>query len=130
MVPKILIVESDSNSRLNIAQHLRQQSLQVFEADQNTDALKILANQDVDVVLLGLEGLRQEGLSLIRIIKRITPSTEVITVNGPQYMDLSIEAMKLGAFDDFLIPFELESLIGSLRRACRKTRRRRLKDFP
>ena len=53
-------------------------------------------------------------------IKRTRPATEAITVNGLKHIDLSIEAMTLGAFDDFLIPFELESLMTGIRLACRK----------
>ncbi len=124
MAPKVLIIETDSGFRIKIAQHLRLASFQVFEAEQRTDAMRYLALHDFDAVLLGLEGLKREGLSLLGTIKRISPATEVITINGLKHMDLSIEAMKLGAFDDFLIPFELESLMNSIRLACGKTSRK------
>lgn len=120
MMPNVLIIEADPVFRLKIAQHLRLASFEVFEAEQRTDAMRYLATHNFDVVLLGMEGLKREGISLLGTIKRIHPTTEVITVNGPKHMDLSIEAMKLGAFDDFLIPFELESLMTSVRRACSK----------
>ncbi len=124
MTPKVLIIETDSGFRLKIAHHLRLASFQVFEAEQRTDAMRYLAAHDFDVVLLGLEGLEHEGLSLLGTIKRIRPATEVITINGHKHMELSIEAMKLGAFDDLLIPFELESLMNSIRLACEKTSRK------
>ena len=122
---KILIIEADPVFRLKIAQRLRLASYQVFEAEERTDAMKYLATHNFDVVLLGMEGLEREGITLLGTIKRIHPATEVITVNGPKHMDLSIEAMKLGAFDDFLIPFELESLMTSIRLACSKPPRKK-----
>lgn len=120
MTAKVLIIEDDSQFRLQIAQRLRQESFGVFEAEQKADATELLLSQNFDVVVIGLEGLRREGLSLIQWIKRISPGTRVITINGLKHMDLSIEAMKLGAYDDFLIPFELDSLIASIRSACTK----------
>ncbi len=120
MAPDILIIEFDASARLHLAQHLREESLTVFEAEQEAEAMKMLAERDFDVVLISLERLKREGLHLIRAIKRARPKTEVITLNSPESLDLSIEAMKLGVFDDFLEPFERKSLIHSLWRAYRK----------
>jgi len=40
----------------------------------------------------------------------------VLTIGGSGSVDLSIEAMGLGAIDDFLFPFELKSLVASIRK--------------
>ncbi|MGA8181595.1 MAG: hypothetical protein WB792_16155, partial [Desulfobacterales bacterium] len=59
----------------------------------------------------------KEGLVLIKKIKRMRPSVQIITVNSADQISLSIEGMKLGAFDDFLMPLDLDSLILRIRDA-------------
>jgi DNA-binding NtrC family response regulator len=89
----------------------------VLFAEDQIEAIKIVKRKNVDVVLLGLKGLKKEGLMLLQEIKKIRPLTEVITLCNPDQMILSIEGMKLGAFDDFIVPFDLESLIRRIREA-------------
>jgi len=120
MTPKVLIINSNIESKCHIGPHLRKAAFRVVEAEWESGAMKLLANSDFDVVILWLQGLGQEGLTLIRIIQGISPTTRIITLNSPQKMNLSIEAMRLGVYDDFLIPFELDALIASVRRACRE----------
>ena len=59
---------------------------------------------------------------ILKALKRIRPLIEVITINRSDQMALSIEGMKLRAFDDFIVPFDLESLVRRIQEACRKTR--------
>lgn len=120
MTVKLLIVENDRTFRVHLMLHLRQAAFEVLESGQDGDCMALMQAQAVDVVVLSLSGLKREGLSLLQFIKKNHPRTEVITITGPNQVDLSIEGMKLGAFDDFLIPFELDSLIGSIRAAYRK----------
>ena len=42
---------------------------------------------------------------------------KVITINSAKRFDLSLECMRLGAYDDYLIPFDLDALMVSLRKA-------------
>ena len=111
MKTKLLIVETDPCFRLNLAQHMRGKPIRVLQAAGKADCRRILQRVDLDVVLLGLSGLRREGLELLRMVKKLQPNAEVITLNDSQLLWLSFEAMKLGAFDDFLIPFDMDALI-------------------
>ena len=43
--------------------------------------------------------------------------TKIIIINDPNHMDLSIEGMDLGAFDDFLIPLDIDLLSKRIREA-------------
>ena len=77
-----------------------------------------IPEEKIDVVLLGVDGLGMEGLALIRPIKTISPMTEIIIINDFNHMDLSIEGMDLGAFDDFLIPLDIDALTKRIREAA------------
>jgi DNA-binding response OmpR family regulator len=82
------------------------------------DVTTIVTKEKIDVVLLGVDGLGMEGLALIRPLKTISPETEIIILNDSHHMDLSIEGMDLGAFDDFLVPLDIDSLASRIREAA------------
>jgi len=119
---KLLIIETDDLFRKHIAERLRLESCRVFEACEEAEAMKVFQRKDLDVVLLGLKGFKKKGLSLLKTIRELRPTTEVILMIPPEDFTLSLEGMKLGAFDDLLIPFDLETLLKRIEAACQKRR--------
>ena len=119
---KLLIIETDDLFRKHIAERLRLESYKVFEACEEAEAMKVFQRKDLDVVLLGLKGFRKKGLTLLKTIRELRPTTEVILMIPPEDFTLSIEGMKLGAFDDLLMPFGLETLLERIGAACQKRR--------
>ena len=77
------------------------------------------------MVLLGVDGLGREGLALIQSIKATRPTAEIIIINDATHMDLSIEGMELGAFDDFLIPLDINALARRIREAVHLRKQKR-----
>ena len=120
----LLVIESDRSFRRSLCRRLSGVPIQVFESDGNAGLKKTIKQHKIDVVLLSLGGLKEEGLALLRQIKRFNPPTEVILLNGGAQVSLSIEGMKLGAFDDFFVPFDVKKLIDRIKDAYgRKTRK-------
>jgi DNA-binding response OmpR family regulator len=113
----ILIIEAENRFRKNLYKCLQAEGFTVDKVTQQDDVVTIVAKEKIDTVLLGVDGLGREGLALIRPIKTIRPTTEIILINDASHMDLSIEGMELGAFDDFLIPLDIESLAKRIREA-------------
>jgi DNA-binding NtrC family response regulator len=89
----------------------------------------IVASESIDVVLLGVDGLGRKGLDLIPAIQAVSPNTKIIVLNDSRYMDLSIEGMKRGAFDEFLVPLDIDLLADRIREAG-STRKRLEKEKP
>jgi len=114
----ILIIEAENRFRKNLYKCLQAEGFTVDKATQQDDVVTIVAKEKIDTVLLGVDGLGREGLALIRPIKSISPATEIIIINDSSHMDLSIEGMELGAFDDFLIPLDIDSLARRIREAA------------
>jgi DNA-binding NtrC family response regulator len=114
----ILIIEGDNLLQQHLARHFEIQNWRLFNALQPKDIKRMLKKHGIDVVLLSLNDLKKEGLVLIKMIKKMRPPVQIITVNSPDQISLSIEGMKLGAFDDFLMPLDLGSLILRIRDAC------------
>jgi len=114
----ILIIEAENRFRKNLYKCLQAEGFTVDKVTQQDDVATIVAKEKIDTVLLGVDGLGREGLALIRPIKTISPRTEIIIINDSSRMDLSIEGMELGAFDDFLVPLDIDSLARRIREAA------------
>ncbi|MGD8981962.1 MAG: response regulator, partial [Desulfobacterales bacterium] len=84
---------------------------------QQKDIRRILKRHPIDVVLLSLNDLKKEGMALIKMIKKKHPAVQVVTITSGDQISLSIEGMKLGVFDDFLMPLDLDSLVSRIRDA-------------
>jgi DNA-binding response OmpR family regulator len=110
MVIPVLVLEADAPFRRQLCEGLRRPPFRIYEAATEQEALERVVKSRIDVVLLGLRGLRNLGLRALSNIKRSRPRTEVILLTPGDSLSLSIEGMKLGAFDDLMIPFEMETL--------------------
>jgi DNA-binding NtrC family response regulator len=110
---KLLIVEIDDAFRRHLVERLHMENFKVYEACQETEAKQILQRKIIDVVLLGMREFKQGGLTLLKSIKEIKPLIEVILMTPAEGITLfaSIQAMKLGAFDELHIPFDMKKLI-------------------
>ena len=119
MPGQILIIETDSTLRTKLVQYLYQKAFDVLIADQKQTALDTLKRiwKNDPLILLGLEGLKREGIAILEMIRKAYPELKVIIMNTGDQFDLSIEAMRLGAFDDILIPIDLNGLINCLGKA-------------
>ena len=113
----VLIIEAENRFRKNLYQFLQAKGFTVNKISPHDDVLTVVGKEKIDAALIGVDGLGKEGVALIRPIKTVSPGTAIIIINDASHMDLSIEAMELGAFDDFLVPLDIESLAARIREA-------------
>lgn len=116
---KLLMIDTDQTFCQNVSQRLLIEDYQVFVAVDEAEAKRIVQREKVDVVLLGLKGLKQRGVELLKTIKKIRSVTEVILLFPAEHLSLSIKGMRFGAFDDLLMPFDMETLLARIRAAYR-----------
>jgi len=114
MEANILIIEADNFLQEHLSLHVKGTDFRILKSRQKKDIRQVIKQRNIDVVLLSLNDLKKEGLDLIKMIKRMNPAIQVITINSGEQIYLSIEGMKLGAFDDFLMPLDLDSLISGI----------------
>jgi DNA-binding NtrC family response regulator len=108
---KLLLVETDHPFRHSLSRHLAEEGFTIFTAERPAEVKRLIKKQKIDVALLDLSGLKLEGVELLKQIKRLHPLTEVITLSTGDDMALAMDAMKLGAFDDLLIPVDIKNLV-------------------
>lgn len=114
----LLIIEAGNFLRQTLYGRLEKEGFCLFSAERQDDAKNIVALKKIDVALLDLSGLKREGLRILKTIKGLNASTEIITINNAEQMALSIDGMKLGAFDDFLVPVDIQALIDRIKSAA------------
>jgi len=120
MAIHLLIIEAEERFRKSLYLHLKAVGFRVDKAGLADDVPMIVTKEHIDVVLLGVDGLGKNGLSLIRPIKSRSPATEIIIINDSSKIDLSIAGMEMGAFDDFLVPLDLDALAKRIRQAAKR----------
>ncbi len=132
----ILLVGRDT-PQMEIVRSRLKPEFEVVTAEETTDALAHACESDIDVMVINIRDLMADGVGLVRRLKNMNSPIEVITLNIPSALRYSIESMKLGAFDDVIMPFDLDELARKISKALKKARsrkggpslRRRLEDL-
>lgn len=115
---KVLLVEDDRELRTTLRESLLVEGYQVVAAASLADAHALLANTDVDIVLLDLGLPDGDGETLLTALRR-GRSTPVIVISARETDDPKIRLLDAGA-DDFLVkPFSLGELLARMRVALR-----------
>ena len=122
---KILIVDGDETSRCSLVEQLRQRGCGCVEARDLVEANHVIHAGGFDVAVINLSSLREEGLLLIRVIKHVHQDAEIIVLIEPEQIGLSIRGMRLGAFDDLMVPMDVDDLCTKIQCARSKSRENR-----
>jgi DNA-binding NtrC family response regulator len=113
----LLIIEKECFLYEHLHGRLGTKDYRIFKPRQPAETKRILKRKNIDVVLLDLNGLKREGLAFLKLVKKMRPAVQVIIINNAEQISLSIEGMRLGAFDDLFIPFDLDVLIARITEA-------------
>lgn len=110
---RILIVDDETNVRQALKQALKDGRHDLFEAADGEKAMKILADGDMDIVLIDIIMPIQEGLETIQEIRLTSPQVKIIAMSGggrarnTQFLEM---AEKLGAHATLKKPFSMIDL--------------------
>lgn len=113
----ILIVDDDTSVTDSLGIILRHAGFQVSEAHNFAGAFPILNNTHFDLVITDFCLPDATGLDVITYVKTETPEAEVILMTGHGSLDITIEAIKRGAYYYLEKPFDLARLRALVDRA-------------
>ena len=74
-------------------------------------AIEILKNESFDLVVTDLKMNDVDGMQVLKYAKEIKNSPEVILITAFASQQTAIEAMRLGAYDYLIKPFEMDELV-------------------
>ncbi len=107
---KIMLVGNNTTFMENLSEKIKEGGLKVFASSSANEAVNTLIKKKIDVVILNMKELQMRGIDILSRIKKVRPLTEVVMLTTPSIIHLSIEGMKLGAFDDLLLPPDIGDL--------------------
>lgn len=117
---RVLIVDDEEPFRTALADRLHSLGVHVRGASQGEEALEILDQERVRVVILDLLLPGMGGMETLRQIKLRHPGTEVILLTGMGSVETALEGMNKGAFDYLMKPCDPDHLLARIRRAREK----------
>jgi two-component system, NtrC family, response regulator AtoC len=107
---RILIIDDDLSLCHFLTKALSQKGYQVFVCHSGSQAADAVRSRETDLILLDNKLPDQSGLDILKEIKRDYPKISVIIMTAFGTTGTAIEAMRLGAFDYILKPFELDEI--------------------
>jgi signal transduction histidine kinase len=118
----ILVVDDEQDIRDGCERVLTRTGYRVFKAANGEEALQILEEQSVAIVLLDLKMPGIDGMEVLNQIKSGDAALLVIIITGYATIEAAIEAMKGGAYDFITKPFEPDQLRLVVNRAHERLR--------
>lgn len=116
----VLLVDDESEFLDTLVKRIKKRNLNAYGAGSGEEALTLLAQQPVDIVVLDVRMPGMDGIQTLREIKTRYPLVEVIMLSGHASLEVAIEGMELGAFDYMMKPIEIDELLYKLQDAYKK----------
>ena len=130
MDERILIVDDEEDIRVVLGISLSDLGYEVYTAQNGEEALRVLRETNLPIVLTDIRMPVMDGIELLRKIKDENPEIEVIMITGHGDMDLAIKSLKHEATDFITKPIKDEVLEIALKRAREKiSMRRQLREY-
>lgn len=116
---KILIVDDDKDIRLTSEILLKRVFGTVSSKESPEDLNSLIAKNNIDVVLLDMNyslgrSDGKEGFAVLKQIKEENPLTSVVIITAYGDVDLAVKAMKLGAQDFIVKPWNNEKFVATV----------------
>lgn len=112
----ILIVEDDANLREALCVTLQLAGYSVISAVDGANALSVLQTQPVGLIVSDVQMPGMDGHELLRAAKRLYPEIPFVLVTAFGNVTRAVDAIKAGAADYIVKPFEAEVLIEMVNR--------------
>jgi len=120
---RILVVDDEETIREIVSSMLGGAHFQTRQASSGIEALSILESGDeFDLVLSDLMMAEMDGIALLERAKERYPDMPIVMVTAVHDIQVALQALRNGAYDYLLKPFEREQLLATVRRALENRR--------
>jgi DNA-binding NtrC family response regulator len=115
----VLVVDDEEGVRDSIRLIL-EDDCDILEARDGAAAIEIVRSQDVDVVMLDQRMPGETGMTILPRIHALDPTIVVILATAVRDVRTAVEAMRLGAYDYVVKPFDVDDILVLVLRALDK----------
>lgn len=123
--PRILVVDDERIALKNLLHVLRGEGYAVQGVQSGAAALKVIDQQELDLVITDLRMEQVDGFAVLRHCRARRPHTPVIVITGHATVSSAVDAMREGAFHYIEKPFRLDEVRHLVREALELNRLRR-----
>lgn len=106
----VLIIDDEEPIRNILSYQLHKQGYVCESAKRGDEALQSILMKDFDIALLDIDMPGMSGLEVLSQLINLRPDISVVMVTAIQDTKIAVQAMKLGAYDYVIKPFNLDDL--------------------
>jgi two-component system response regulator AtoC len=108
---KILVVDDEESVRAMLRLVLRGEGYEVLEAADGIEALQIARREQPEVIMMDIRMPRMDGMATLRAVRQERLHASVILMTAFAAVESAIEAMKAGAHDYIIKPFNIDEVV-------------------
>lgn len=113
---KILLVDDAAFMRMRSAKLLSEHGYEILEAENGQEAVEMYTRHKPDLVLMDITMPVMDGIAALKEIKRRDSNAKVVMVSALGQQNMVIEAIKSGARDFIVKPFEPQKILATVRK--------------
>ncbi len=113
----VMIVDDEASILQSLEGILADEGFQVVKASEGEVALRLIREQQLDLVLLDIWMPGMDGIQMLQQLRALRPSLRVIVMSGHGNIETAVKATKLGAFDYLEKPLSLDNVLSSVNAA-------------
>jgi len=113
----VLIVDDEDLLRWSLRERFLQDGYTVLESDTAATAIAEFSRGDVDVVLLDCRLPDSDGITVLQLMKTLSPHTAVILMTAFPTIENASDAATYGACDYLVKPFDLDDAVGAVEKS-------------
>jgi len=117
---KILVVDDEKVVRDGCTRVLTGKGFEVLTAENGLQAMEMLPENSVDIILLDLKMPVMSGEEVLEKVCKDHPDIPIIIITGHGTIDTAVECMKNGAYDFVTKPFQIDPFLLTINRAADK----------
>lgn len=117
---RILVVDDQPIVRLELKHILKRIGFQVMEAESGSQALSLLDEQDVELILCDICMPGMSGVELVRQLTPHMPDIAVVMVSGMDDIEMALECLNQGAYNYIMKPFKANGILIAVANALRR----------
>ena len=116
-MPTILVVDDEPNYLIVLSELLRDENFEVYTAPGTDEAMSIVREVDLDLVITDMQMPGKDGSVLMHEVKSHNEDLPVIIITAYAEVEKAVAAMQAGAFSYLAKPFSNDELIATISRA-------------
>lgn len=122
VAPRCLVVDDEPRLRQVLVHLMQNDGFTCRQAGNGAEALEILQQESVPLVLSDMRMPKMDGIELLRQVRARYPDTALVMITAVADVEVAVSCLAMGAMDYLTKPFHLEEVRARVSQALEKRR--------